>query len=286
MPITTLPTPPQRSDPVNFAARADAFFAALPTFVTEFNAMVPAAVAGSVTGSFVATGSISSSSNVSPQFDAAATTGNNATLRLGQTSVVNWDITNRATSGTLSFNVGGSDLVALQTNGVLLVGKSASGGSAVGLELAGASGQIMATRSGGDAAYLNRLASDGALVSLNRSNAEVGSISVTTTGTAYNTTSDYRLKSNPQPLTGSGAFIDALQPKTWQWVVGGATGVGFIAHEVAAVAPGSVVGQKDAVGGTGQPIYQAMEYGSAEFIANIVAELQSLRGRVAALEAA
>jgi hypothetical protein len=30
---------------------------------------------------------------------------------------------------------------------------------------------------------------------------------------------------------------------------------------------------------------QAMEYGSAEFIANIIAELQSLRTRVAQLEA-
>ena len=36
--ITALPTPvPQRSDPVNFASRADLFLAALPTFATETN---------------------------------------------------------------------------------------------------------------------------------------------------------------------------------------------------------------------------------------------------------
>jgi hypothetical protein len=35
----------------------------------------------------------------------------------------------------------------------------------------------------------------------------------------------------------------------------------------------------------GNPVMQSMEYGSAEFIANIVAELQSLRARVAQLEA-
>ena len=36
--ITALPTPvPQRSDPINFAARADLFLAALPTFATETN---------------------------------------------------------------------------------------------------------------------------------------------------------------------------------------------------------------------------------------------------------
>lgn len=37
--ITALPTPPSRSDPANFAARADAFLAALPQFQTEANTM-------------------------------------------------------------------------------------------------------------------------------------------------------------------------------------------------------------------------------------------------------
>ena len=61
-------------------------------------------------------------------------------------------------------------------------------------------------------------------------------------------------------------------------------GVGFIAHEVQEVSPSSVVGEKDAVDADGKPVMQAMEYGSAEFIANIIAELQSLRARVAQLE--
>jgi len=112
----------------------------------------------------------------------------------------------------------------------------------------------------------------------------LGSITHNGTNVAYNTSSDYRLKDNPQPLTGSGAFIDALKPKTWEWKADGSKGVGFIAHEVAEVSPASVVGEKDAVDADGKPVYQAMEYGSAEFIANIVAELQSLRARVAQLE--
>lgn len=37
--ITALPTPPSRSDPANFSARGDAFLSALPTFVTEANAV-------------------------------------------------------------------------------------------------------------------------------------------------------------------------------------------------------------------------------------------------------
>jgi len=104
--------------------------------------------------------------------------------------------------------------------------------------------------------------------------------------TSYAASSDYRLKNDPEPLTGSGAFIDALQPKKWTWDTSGQPGAGFIAHEVATVSPSSVFGEKDAVNDDGSPRYQSMEYGSPEFIANIVAELQSLRARVTALEAA
>ena len=122
-------------------------------------------------------------------------------------------------------------------------------------------------------------------VSFEEAGTQRGSITSNGSATAYNTSSDYRLKDNQQPLTGSGAFIDALKPKTWDWKSGG-KGVGFIAHEVAEVSPGTVVGGKDAVDADGKPIMQAMEYGSAEFIANIIAELQSLRARVKALEGA
>ena len=41
MPITALPTPPSRLDPVNFSARADSFLAALPQFAAEMNAGTP-----------------------------------------------------------------------------------------------------------------------------------------------------------------------------------------------------------------------------------------------------
>lgn len=115
-------------------------------------------------------------------------------------------------------------------------------------------------------------------INFSTAGATVGYISANNSATTYNSISDYRLKENPQPLTDSGFFIDSLKPKTWLWKIDGRRGVGFIAHEVQEVSPSSVVGEKD-----GKQM-QAMEYGSAEFIANIVAELQSLRVRVAALE--
>jgi len=133
----------------------------------------------------------------------------------------------------------------------------------------------------------------------NASGTAVGSIVVNSGSTAFNTTSDYRLKDNPQPLTGSGEFIDSLQPKTWTWNHGdGGTGVGFIAHEAAEVGLGLCVsGEKDATRidkvlneETGEykeqevPKYQQVDYSNSELIANMVAELQSLRARIADLE--
>jgi len=176
-----------------------------------------------------------------------------------------------------------ADAARINSSGSLFVGKTATGIGTAGVEIVGGFGQF--TVNNDASLFTNRLGSDGDIVKFYRDTSQVGSISVTTTATAYNTSSDYRLKDNPQPLTNSGAFIDALKPKAWDWKADGSKGVGFIAHEAQEVSPSSVVGAKDAVDADGKPVMQAMEYGSAEFIANIVAELQSLRARVAQLEA-
>lgn len=58
--ITALPTPPSRQDTVNFAARADAFLAQLPTFGTEANALASAANGYANTASAAATNAAAS----------------------------------------------------------------------------------------------------------------------------------------------------------------------------------------------------------------------------------
>jgi len=128
-------------------------------------------------------------------------------------------------------------------------------------------------------------ASGTAYYAFNYNATQIGSITQTgTTAVLYNTTSDYRRKSNIQDLVNSGTFIDALKPRTFEWETGD-KGVGFIAHEFSQVSPSSVNGEKDAVDGEGKPVYQSMQASSAEVIANLVAELQSLRKRLAAIEA-
>lgn len=114
--------------------------------------------------------------------------------------------------------------------------------------------------------------------------ANVGSINHTSTATTYNTSSDYRLKAEVEELSGSGQFIDAMIPRRFKWQATGEWDAGFLAHEVQAVAPRSVTGEKDAVDENGDPAFQSMQPGSSEIVANIVAEIKSLRSRVAVLE--
>ena len=240
------------------------------------------------------------SPNANTRINAASANPTNGTIALfqntstsAQTGALLWlDVGNvgssavgipSGSSNALAFYVGGvtsaSERARITSGGDFLVGATSSvAGGALGV-------QWSKDTNGGYGYIRANLTSNYSQIAFYNPNGLVGTIVTSGTSTAYNTSSDYRLKDNPQPLTGSGAFIDALQPKTWNWKTDGTKGVGFIAHEVQAISPCTVFGEKDAVDEEGKPIMQAMEYGSAEFIANIIAELQSLRARVAQLEA-
>jgi hypothetical protein len=112
---------------------------------------------------------------------------------------------------------------------------------------------------------------------------QVGTIKrvAATSAVVYNTTSDYRLKTVTGSVTGQGARIDALKPVDYLWKEGNQQARGFLAHEFQAVYPNSVSGDKDAVDANGNPEYQAMQAATSEVIADLVAEIQSLRKRLA-----
>lgn len=111
-----------------------------------------------------------------------------------------------------------------------------------------------------------------------------GSISYNRAGgaVAYNTTSDYRAKDVYGPVANSGAQLDAL--KVYRGKMHGATleRPVMLAHELATVAPYAVSGEKDAVNEDGSPKYQQVDY--TMLVPLLIAEIQSLRARVAALE--
>jgi hypothetical protein len=190
-------------------------------------------------------------------------------------------IWNTAPSGTAGNTITFTQAMTLDASGNLLVGKTSVDDSLAGIALYGTTTgpYISATRNGLSGAF-RRLATDGDVIGFRRDATSVGSISVTTTATAYNTSSDYRLKNITGPITNSGAYIDSLKPVEGTWKNNNSVFVGLIAHEVQEVSRTKVAtGVKD-----GEEM-QTMDYSSAELIANLIAEIQSLRARVAQLEA-
>ena len=113
---------------------------------------------------------------------------------------------------------------------------------------------------------------------------QVGNINSVSGVTVYATTSDYRLKTVIGSVENAGQRIDALEPIEYDWKNGGGRTRGFLAHKFAEVYPSSVSGEKDAVDEDGNPVYQSMQASSSEVMADLIAEIQSLRKRVALLE--
>jgi len=181
--------------------------------------------------------------------------------------------------------------MALDASGNLLVGTtSAGGGSNVKGTTINTVGQIAVERDGGIAGVFNRFTSDGSIVIFRRSATQVGSIDVTTTATAYVTSSDYRLKNSVAPMQNALAKVAALKPVTYKWNANDCDGEGFIAHELAEVCPHAVSGEKDAVDEEGNPQYQGID--TSFLVATLTAAIQeqqaiiqSLTDRVAQLEA-
>ena len=74
----------------------------------------------------------------------------------------------------------------------------------------------------------------------------IGSITQSgTTSTSYNTSSDYRLKTDVQPMTGATATFKQLKPVNFEWIADGTRVDGFLAHELQEVIPAAATGTKD-----------------------------------------
>jgi len=100
---------------------------------------------------------------------------------------------------------------------------------------------------------------------------------------AYNTTSDRRAKTIYGPVTNSGQIVDNLKVYTGKMNWGAIQYPMMIADEAQQVTPYCVTGQPNAVDDKGKPIYQQMDYSA--LVPLLIAEVQSLRARVAELEA-
>jgi hypothetical protein len=208
--------------------------------------------------------------------DIGSAAGNN-TLYLGKTSSSSGSIARqlqirgRYSSGdrTLTLTAGGStssaiidassNLILQSSSGNLLVGTTAVGvGTArhnvyndttnIASILVNQSGTANGTPVQRFYHYEANSATSATMIQfLNRSVTQVGSITSTGSATAYNTSSDYRLKEDDVPMTGATERVKALRPINFAWKVDGSRVDGFLAHEAAEVVPECVTGTKDAM---------------------------------------
>ena len=178
----------------------------------------------------------------------------------------------------------GNPRLVVDNNGYASIGSTTPAANSKNSQLLLKSGDISATAYG--LTIVNNANSTGGkfINFVNYNDASAGSISqATSTTVLFNTTSDYRLKIVVGSITDSGQRIDALEPIEFDWNIGGRT-KGFLAHKFAEVYPNSVTGEKDALDAEGKPIYQQMQASTSEVMADLIAEIQSLRKRVAQLE--
>ena len=110
----------------------------------------------------------------------------------------------------------------------------------------------------------------------------VGSITQNQSSTAFNTSSDYRLKTDAQPMTGASARVQALNPVNFEWIADGTRVDGFLAHEAQAIVPEAVTGTKDAVDADGNPEYQGID--QSKLVPLLTAALQEALTKIDALE--
>jgi len=112
---------------------------------------------------------------------------------------------------------------------------------------------------------------------------ERGSITTNGTSTAYNTTSDYRLKENVIDLTGAADRVQQLAPKRFNFIADADKTVdGFLAHEVADIVPEAITGTHNEVDADGNAVMQGID--QSKLVPLLTAALQEALTKIDALE--
>ena len=187
-----------------------------------------------------------------------------------------WTIARDSIStGDLKFIGNTTERMRISAGGSLLVGTTSAPAK---LTVSGAGGTNVWVQN-------NINAGTGAIVSLGFSNDNglIGYVQTSGSTTSYITSSDYRLKTDIQPMTGASDRVLALNPVNFEWISSGERVDGFLAHEAAEVVPEAVSGEKDAVNEDGSPKYQGID--QSKLVPLLTAALQEALARIETLEA-
>jgi len=174
-----------------------------------------------------------------------------------------------------------SEAARIDSSGNLLVGGTSAspgaGNTTTGFSLK-ADGQFFASSPSSNDHVFN-INGTGNIISIRTSGTQVGSISVTGSATAYNTSSDQRLKENIVDAPSASDDIDAIQVRSFDWKADGShQKYGMVAQELITVAPEAVSAPEDPE--------EMMGVDYSKLVPMMLKEIQSLRARVAQLEGA
>lgn len=172
-----------------------------------------------------------------------------------------------ATASPIAVRTNNTERMRISETGVVLVGTpdgiSPVSGSNTGHHLE-ANGRYH-RRADGYAPFIqSRLSNSGAVQEFYQGTTQVGTINVAAASTSYNTSSDYRLKENVEPLVtfsltpeqfdlldDSLLRVMSYEPVSYNWKRTGERAHGFIAHVLQQAAPHAVSGVKDGVRSVG-----------------------------------
>ena len=143
-------------------------------------------------------------------------------------------------ANSMAFKTNATEQMRLTDNGSMLLGGTATQASTPNIYIHAAGAMI----------FLRRKTSNGNVAEfINTSNEVKGSITVSSTNTSYNTSSDYRLKENVATMEDATTRLKQLQPKRFNYISDESNTVvdGFLAHEVSSIVPEAITGEKDAI---------------------------------------
>ena len=183
-----------------------------------------------------------------------------------------------AASGTAGNAISFAERMRIDSSGNLLVGTTAVQAKLTVAENQASSFVGHFTNSNGNAYGLGIDTGSGSQIFFYLNNSNKGSIISNSSGTAYNTTSDQRLKENIADADDAGSKIDAIQVRKFDWKADGShQDYGMVAQELQLVAPEAVSGDANSE--------EMMGVDYSKLVPMLIKEIQSLRNRVAQLEA-
>jgi len=184
----------------------------------------------------------------------------------------------------LTFGTADTERMRLDAEGKLLIGTNS--------ELFG-QGVLQVKGNGAEnIARIGAGANAESIIFENAAGTAVGSIQVNASATAFNTSSDYRLKKEVTYNWDATTRFKELKPARFKWIADGDDAEfvdGFIAHELTAV-PDAISGKgKDAVDDDGNPVLQGVDQSKivpllVKSLQEAIAKIETLETKVQALE--